>query len=292
MQRHLLFFLFFLSAATAFAQTPTVADSADAAYQKQDYASARDFYLQAREQFYAAKNDKEWKRTTEQIVRCSTALGETERAVLEYLLLCRKTLEPPLDCVPLPWFVPVKNTLGVRPHEKGAEDFLEVKIPCLAGELLAAATLSVSADNAKRLRGIQRLRELSQIQNTPKAAETVPLLAAALLWKQRIPTLKKAEELRVLKHLAETLPENQRFGVYFLLGNATQQVGDLETAVLYWMRIPILFPEQKPLAKESLHNAAAALEKLGRKEQSVRLRSGDTRIYSAPQIFRLCLGND
>lgn len=250
------------------------ADEADKAFAEKKYALARDLYDRDRNIFYEKKQDDLWKQATAQIVRCSTALDDTERAVQEYFLLCRKEQVPPLALIPLPWFVPVKPPAGVRPYEKAAEDYLNDSVNASsAGKLLAASVLSLCADNAKRLRGSEVLRQLALETDSGEPQRQVMLLARAFRWKQQLPTFRDAADLKSLQKVLEQIPESQRAGPYFLLAEVAGQVHEDELAVLYGMRVPILFPENQPLALESLRRSADALDKLGRTEQALKIRS-------------------
>ncbi|MDR2115723.1 MAG: hypothetical protein LBP87_05015 [Planctomycetaceae bacterium] len=296
-------FLFFCITPTAGA---TEISEGDAAFARKNYAAALELYSQARQN----QNDHNWKRLTIQIVRCCLAQGKTERAVQEYFLLCRVDPAPPLEWIPLPWFVPIETATGRGLREKNAENWLDplqTKSPNLAATLLAAATLSVSPDSAKQLRGYQLLRNLAKALETSETSSTSPktpesqesaaqhhlqhhvaLLATALCWKQRIPTLKKQSAqnqsaqnqspLTPLRRILDQIPEPYQAGPLFLFGQAARIVGDHETAVLTWMRIPILYSENVPLSIEALGEAALSLEKLGRFDQAKQLQTERLRL--------------
>lgn len=270
------------------AETPS--SDADIAFEKQDFVTARESYIRQREQFRDAEHVERWKKTTTQIVRCSTALGDAERAVEEYFLLCRVEPSTPLDHIPLPWFTPLNSSTGTQPRMKTAEDWLDplqTKIRSPSATLLAATVLATGRDNAKRLRGLQILRDLASLpeSSTPESdTKTDPKdknaslqrqtgqLANVLLWKQQIPRLRSKNDLAPLRRQLEQLPESLRAGPWFLFGQAARQAGEHEDAVLAWMRVPILYPENRPLAAEALREAAKSLEKLDRVEQAEKLR--------------------
>jgi tetratricopeptide (TPR) repeat protein len=299
---------FFFFCVTAISESAEISE-ADTVFAQKHYAAALELYSEARQ---TQKDD--WKRLTIQIIRCCLAQGETERAVQEYFLLCRVDPTPPLEWIPLPWFVPVETAIGMSLREKTAEDWLDPlqkKPSNLAATLLAAGTLSASPDQTKRIRGYQLLRELEAILETPisetpkletpkletpklkpksekersnktsnptsDVQETafrrhISLLAIALRWKQRIPKLRTQTELTPLRRILDQIPEPFRAGPLFLFGQAARTVGDHETAVLHWMRIPILYSENTPLSVEALRESALSLEKLGRFDQAERLR--------------------
>ena len=243
-------------------------DAADDAFQQRKFETARDLYGQARDK--KETNHQRWLQYTAQIVRCHTALGETDQAVSEFFYLC--SVDPQTtfyDCIPLPWNPPFVVPGASSPVEKTAEDVLDsIKNPRPgpAAMLLAAGILSVSPQPDKRNRGLNLLGKLAQ-QEGPAAQ-----LAAAMLWKQRIPTLRTANELAILENAIERIPEPYRAGPYFLLARAANAVGEREKAVLYWMRLPIFYSNDKLLAEAAVREAATALEKLGRYDQATRLR--------------------
>jgi tetratricopeptide (TPR) repeat protein len=301
MKFYIAFFLFYVSIILGISESAEISE-ADLVFARKNYAAALELYRQARQIPQTPLDD--WKRLTIQIIRCCLAQGETERAVLEYFLLCRVDPTPPLEWIPLPWFVPVETAIGMSLREQTAEKWLDPlqakPSNNLAATLLAAGTLSVSPDQTKRLRGYQLLHELETILETPtleskpesklepkpekeksnKMPEVqdamfrrhISLLATALRWKQRISTLRNQTELTPFRRILDQIPEPLRAGPLFLFGQAVRRVGDHETAVLYWMRIPILYSENTLLAVEALRESALSLEKLGRFDQAERLR--------------------
>lgn len=264
------------------AQTVSEFSEADAAFHHKNFAAARELYTQTREKL----RSQQWFHATVRIVRCCNALGDTDRAVQEYFLLCRvDSVSVPLDCMPLPWFVPLDNLAGTQIREKTAEEFLDplkTRQPGHAATLLAAGILSVSRDSGRKSRGLDLLRDMAStleagsteavaVDKKSDTARNCALLARFLLWKQRIPTLQQ-RDLKSLERFRAQLPETLQAGPCFLLGQAARQVGDHESAVLYWMRVAVLYPEQRQLARESLREAAKSLEKLGRNAQADHLR--------------------
>ena len=249
--KHALFLFLFLSA-SLFAEEP-----ADIAFQKKDYATAKILYGEARN-----KDKANWLRYSAQIVRCCMALGDSDQAVLEFFVICRDDPQTALyDCIPLPWNPPPTAPGAPKIIEKMATEFLDPlknRSPGEAAVLLAAGVLSVSAQATDRERGLTKLRQLASMEGS------VAQLASAMLWKQKIPTLRTPNELAFLENAVERMPEPLRAGPYFLLGQAAKSVGDREKAVLYWMRLPILYSEQKLLVDAAVTEAADALEKLGR----------------------------
>lgn len=281
--------LFLVVSVPVLGQTGTIRE-ADKAFEQREYAVARGLYSQSRDVIRSGneKDREEWKRLTTQIVRCQTALGNMEQATEEYFLLCRLDPLTPLDGIPLPWFVPLDAKQLKPAREKTAEDWLDPMKSTLRGPsatLLAAAILSTSNHPAKNSKGKQHLRNLVNAFDTQpgddkktredkaqRIQREVALLAGILLWPaERIPKLRKTSDLLPLQRILEQLPENQRAGPYFLYGRAARQVGQSEDAVIAWMRVPILYPENRPLAAEALREAADVLKSLGRTDQAETL---------------------
>jgi hypothetical protein len=266
---------------------------AEIEFAKKNYAAAKQLYSEQRDSLRNKEMQKEqrdslWLSAGEQIVRCLTAMNDNEQAAEEYFLLCRVEPLMSLDAVPLPWFIPLELKSGTKPRETTADNILDrlktpqSKIESPGAILLAAGILSVSNNPLKQQGGKQRLRQLADSLETelnPKEKSNLlyqrqqeaALLARVMLWKEQIPLLKTADDLIPLKRLLHKISEPQRAGAYFLLGNAARQTGQSEEAVLLWMRIPILYGYNRPLAAEALRETIIELKKLGRNEQAETL---------------------
>jgi len=267
---------------------------AETEFGKKNYAAAKQLYSDLRDSLRNKEMPKEqqrslWLSAGEQIVRSLTAMNDNEQAAEEYFLLCQVEPLMTLDTIPLPWFVSleIKNA-GTKPRETTAENiFNPMKTPQSKTEspgaiLLAAGILSVSNTPLKQQNGKQRLRQLAaslETEPNPKEKNNLlyqrqqeaALLARIMLWKEQIPMLKTADDLIPLKRLLQRVPEPQRAGAYFLLGNAARQTGQSEESILSWMRVPIQYEYHRPLAAEALRETIAELKKLGRNEQAERL---------------------
>ncbi len=286
-------FSVFCYAAFALAQK-TPQQEADEAFAHHEYKTALELYSRLRDAAALSKSSEskssDWAVYAAQVVRCHTALTDQEQAAQEYFLLCANTPPEnvPLDCIPLPWFTPAASLpMGMRPPEKTALDRLDTlkfKSPGPAATLLAAAVLANSTDAGRRSRGMTLLRNLESMpleqteektdQNStrPEQQRCVSLLASAFLWKQRIPLLRGKQDLIPLQKTLDRLPETLRAGPYFLYGLAARQAGEYDSAVLAWMRLPILFGDQRVLCVESLREASKTLDTLDRSEQATALR--------------------
>jgi hypothetical protein len=274
---------------------------AETEYAKKNYQAAYQLYSETRDKLRGQNLPKEqfrslWLAAGEQIVRCLIAMNDNAQASEEYFLLCR--VEPLMspDVIPLPWFVsPAPQNSGqnsdTKPREATAENILDPlqktknehsKTESPAAILLAAGILSVSNNPVKQQTGRQQLRQLAAtLENEVDSKEKnnllfrrqyeAALLAKVLLWKEQIPLVKTADDLLPMKRLLKKISEPQRAGAYFLLGNAARQAGQPEQAILFWMRVPVLYEYNRPLAAKALKEAADELKKLGRREQAENL---------------------
>ena len=247
-------------------------------FDQRDLRTALALFIEYRDSIKGTEERQEWFSTTFQIIRCNKGLGHNNDANQQFFLLCHlEPLMPPLELMSLPW-AGTSGILDSSAIEKTAEDWL--KKPSIGGQFLAAAILSASAQPQRQSQGLSTLTQLSRTSFSDDAKQTaeqkyhrhVAVLASALLWKQRIPTIRSPNELAPLRNVLTMIPEPCQAGPLLLLGRAEAQAGEDEQAVLHWMRIPILFPDESPLAVEALESAAKSLEKLGRGDQAAGLR--------------------
>lgn len=215
--------------------------------------------------------------------------------VNQYFRLCRENpLTPPLEVMPLPWFQPPgRRLLAGSPLERSASDWLQQPYGLASppGQLLAAAILASSSTPASRARGEDLLKQLAKAPSKEEEEEAsasayetrlrVARLATALLWKSNEKMIlfdpdsakaaKNDREVLNREKLVAALPEPLRAGPYYLLGETYERLQRYDEAVLAWMRLPTAYPENRPLAAQSLFKAAQTLLKLGRPEQAATL---------------------
>ncbi|HBT77071.1 MAG TPA: hypothetical protein DEB39_09125 [Planctomycetaceae bacterium] len=263
-------------------------DPADEAFfNKKDYATALAIYEKARNTASETNRRQERQRQTVMIIRCLTALNQQDRAAREYYLLCRNDpFGAPLEYVPLPWFLPPGRALTATATEKTATDWLSQPhgLASPPGALLASATLFVSRFPENRALGEEHLRRLAsplppatgdrESEEIRKVRRDTARLATAFLWRSQeiFKDGKQAEqEVAAREKLVSSLEEPLRAGPYFLLGETYSRLARNEESLLARMRVPILYPESRPLASKSLLEAARTLKKTGRPEQADRL---------------------
>lgn len=239
-------------------------------------------------------------------IRCLTALGEQERAVRSFYALCRDNPERGhLEAAPIPWSPSSVPGALISPLEKLARDQLEQPDAGPTVSLLAAATLAGGISNDSRRRGMEELLRLSRPPQETEADRigaaverralriNVARLATVLLWRHKMPTGREADDLKEVEareRFIRHLPEQLRAGAWWMLGESYDRIDRREQAVLAWMRVPILYSENRPLAAKALIESARALDKLGRREEGRSLLREVKRDY--PDLHSLIVEAD
>jgi len=236
---------------------------ADALLAKGQFSQALALYGQARK-----TDPRPWvrRRITAGIVRCYDALGQTDRAGEEFLLLVRSdpdTLD--FDCIPLAWMTR-QPTLAM---EQTAGGWFRREEP--AARLLGASHLLTGPS---REAALMKLKEL-----TGSADRRIGLLATAQTWRTALITATD-EQIDGWRRTVEQMPEPLAAGPYYVLGLARGRREQWEPAALAMMRVPILYPDSRPLAARALLDAGHALKQLDRIPEAVRLYSEVIRRYA------------
>jgi tetratricopeptide (TPR) repeat protein len=199
------------------------------------------------------------------IINCYHSLEQDDRAGEMFSQLLRADpLTPYFDCIPLAW-MPRQPSLAV---EKAAAAWLGREEPAMV--LLGASHLLTSP---RRAAAIERLNQLAAGDQRPVAA-----IAAAQLWRTALATAGDAQ-LDGWGRTIDALPEKLQGGPYFVLGSARAQRKQWEPAALALLRVPILYPRDRPLAAQSLLDAARALQESGQESEAVRLYRELLRTY-------------
>ena len=278
MKHTVLFFILLMP--PCFAQSTTT--EADTAYRAGNYQVALELYR---------KENRPDERQRGMMVRSLQAVGRSQEAYQEFFTLCRiAPFSEHFDCIPLVWFSSRPFTpVGVTPEERLALEWLSPTTNPSGGDnpaasLLAASILLSNAQATHRSSVMERLEQLSFPGNATDREGTVrrqiALLAQMQLRRVQMATLKEESELAAWTVTVENLPDSLRAGPYYLLGLAYAKFQNDEKAVLCWMRLPILFPENRPLAAQSLQEAAKALRRLGREKEEQTLLNELKRDYA------------
>jgi tetratricopeptide (TPR) repeat protein len=235
---------------------------ADALLAKNQFDRALDLYIKAVE-----SEPRRWVRRqiVAQIVRCYDALDRPQRAGEAFLLLIRDDPQTPhFDCIPLAW-APRQPSTDL---ELAARQWLSREEP--AAQLLGASHLLTGRDRPEALRQLRRL--------AAGADRRIAGLALAQTWRAEAATAT-AEQIDGWGRLIEQMPEPLVAGPYFVLGSAQAERQQPEQAALALLRVAILYPQQRPLAAQSLVEAGRALEKLDQSKEALRLYREAIRTY-------------
>ncbi len=221
-----------------------------------DFEGALTLYDEAR-----AAETRAWvrRRIVAQIVRCYRALGQWEPAGKWFLevLLPADSHTPDFACIPLAW-VPGQPTFSL---ERTATEWLR-RDESPAAVLLGASHLM---STALRTEALERLNRLATDADPPIAQ-----LAQAQTWRAAAVTAD-ARRVAAWRDTLDQMPEALRAGPYYVMGLAEAHHQRWEAAALAWLRVPILYPEDRLLSARSLLDAGRALERLDRPQQAMRL---------------------
>jgi hypothetical protein len=225
----------------------------DELFSEAKFAEALDQYRGA-----VSLEQRPWvrRRLAAQAVWCYRNLGQQEYATSAFLTLASQDpATPHFDCIPLSW---TTAQPGVT-FERKLQTWLTDENPIAA--LLAASWLLTTRDRAA---ATETLRGLSNHSDS-----RVALLAQAQLWRTQQATAK-TEDVARWRATIERIPEPLRAGPYYLTGQTLARLG-AEEAPLVLLRVPVLYPQHRELAAESLLAAGRVLEKINRGEEATRL---------------------
>ena len=181
-------------------------------------------------------------------VCCYRNLQQLERANNGFLALCRSDPKTQhFDAIPLSW-----SSAGSNP-EWLAQARQQLSDPTPIARLIAASWLLTTNERAAATTVLQMLLG----EQDPR----VVFLAEAQLWRTRTLAPQAADVARWKERIA-AMPASLRGGPYLVLGQALARMGQSQEAIVAWMRIPILYPQQRQLAAEALFAAAGELAKL------------------------------
>ncbi|WP_146118683.1 tetratricopeptide repeat protein [Blastopirellula marina] len=163
-----------------------------------------------------------------------------------------------LDAIPLAWF-------GLPPdfeRDRAARTWLTMPSP--HAQLLGASWLLGTSDRSQAIEILGTLRR----SNLPQIA----LLAEAQLWQTKIVTVTADEVAQWEKQLAAGILRGAALaGPTLVVGKAWRQLDNDAQAALTLMRPPILYPDHRPVAAESLVQAGRSLERSGKTEDARRV---------------------
>jgi tetratricopeptide (TPR) repeat protein len=227
---------------------------AEEAFRQRRYQEAMALYRRAMDQ-----QPRRWvqRQIIAQVVWCYRGLEQPGPAGEAFLALIRDDPDTQLfDCIPLAWLPREADPQTVR----AARLWLERPEP--AAVLMGASHLLVGA---ARSEAIERLRQL-----VASPDRRIAQLANAQLWR----TAAAAADGRQLENWAEAIelmPENLRAGPLFVLGTAQLQNKQWEDAALSFLRVAIVYPQERALAAQALLGAARGLQEARQSVEAARL---------------------
>ncbi|HVU89208.1 MAG TPA: hypothetical protein VHD36_17920 [Pirellulales bacterium] len=233
--------------------TPTQL-AADELFARREYAEAVVKYEEA-----VRSEPRRWvqRKLVAQMIWCLRNLEQYRRASELFLALARD--DPAMlyfSCIPLRW-LPAQTPPDL---EKRCREWLVSDSPLAV--LLGASHLVSSAEQAEV---VKRLEVLAKAKDARIAA-----LARALTWNATFATASSKQLTQWADDL-ETFPDSVRAGPCFALGRAQAQQKQSADAALNLLRVPILYPEDRPLAAAALFAAGRALEDNEQADDALRL---------------------
>jgi len=215
----------------------------DELFARREYAAALAKYEEA-----VRAESRRWvqRRLVAQMIWCLRNVDQYRRAGELFLALARD--DPAMQyfaTIPLRWTT-------VQPsadEEKKSREWLASDNPVAI--LLGASHLLAGADRAEIAK---RLEALTTAKDPRIAA-----LAQALIWNASYATAT-TNQLSAWNAAVESFPESARSGPYFVLGRALAQHQQYEDAALDFLRVPLNYPDDRPLAAAALFHAGRSLE--------------------------------
>ena len=208
----------------------------------------------------ATQETRGWiqERIQARILLCLRAQGKWTAAATLFSEGVQKTnpASPYLSTIPLAW-----HTLELTPPLQGqATRFLESTFPL--ERLIGASWLLASPIRGKAIAVLQQLELNSN--------KELAILATAQLWRTKLP-IALAADLVQWKKTIDRLPLALQAGPLYVLGQLQKQQQATEHAVLTWMRVVILYPQNHQLNSEALLAAIGALHQLDKPTQALTL---------------------
>jgi len=140
------------------------------------------------------------------------------------------------------------------------EDGPAEKLP--AARLLGASWLLSTGQRAAATAVLDELAKSSDAR--------IAGLAQVQLWRTKLVTASPAEISRWLAQLEKMPPEIQAAG-WYVLGDLFSRQNQPEQAALAYLKVPLLFRQQRALAADALLAAGKQLEKMGQPSQAAGL---------------------
>ncbi len=141
----------------------------------------------------------------------------------------------------------------------------------LPAAVLLGASHLMATDRTEALRRLDRLIE--NLSKNEDKSDPVLLLAKAQRRRADLVTAD-APTLERWAEAIDAMPESLRAGPFFLLGRGWARLGETDRAVLAWLRVPILYPNQTTLADRARRLAAELKRNAGQTDEAERIELG------------------
>jgi tetratricopeptide (TPR) repeat protein len=184
--------------------------------------------------------------------------GQIESAVGEFLTIAASdSATIHFDTIPIAWrAAPPDATLETRAAQWLAAEKTQ------AARLLGASWL---LSTGQRVAATAALEELAK-SGDPRIAG----LSAIQLWRTKLVTAKPDEISRWLVQLEKMPTEIQASG-WYILGDLYSRQNQPEQAALAYLKVPLLYRQQRAMAADALLAAGKQLEKMGQTSQAAGL---------------------
>jgi tetratricopeptide (TPR) repeat protein len=238
-------------------ETPRGSDheAADRLYGEGKDAEAANLYRSA-----VQRESRVWvqRMILAQLTRCYRNLEQPDRAGDMFLTLLRSDPQTPwFDAIPLAW---TAQAPSAEFTQTAAAWMAATQSP--ASALLGASWLLSSSRREEALQTLVRLTS----SDDPRVAQ----LAEAQRWRTALVTATEDEVRRWGAHL-DRMDPSLRAGPSFVVGQALARLNQPEQSALAFLRVSILYPDQRGLAAESLLAAGQQLEKAADPDGAARL---------------------
>ena len=189
------------------------------------------------------------RRILAQCARCNRLMGDLEKAVDTFRIVYQDDPQTQyLGAIPLTW-QPGEPPLAFR---RKCEQWLSDPKVKPIQRLIAASWLLSGSKRAAATRGLQDLSG----DIDPRIAH----LANCQLWRNQVVRADAATLKRWRARLAK-MPKGIRFGAYYMIGLSLANQRQPKKAALEFLRVPIHYPDNRPLAAAASYAAARQMQK-------------------------------
>ena len=203
-------------------------------------------------------------------VQCLDATDQTDEALLEFLRLYKQDSQTRFfELIPLPWLLAKPYPAEARFGRK----LLESK-----NALLALISSSLMLVGSHRDEARQRLEQLATDSDS-----RIAQLATTQLWRDEW-LQANDQTLQRWSRQITSLPAGLRAGPLVVLAQAYDRTGDPDSAMINFMKLPILHPEKKSLSALALFRSSEILQDRGQKKLAASLRQELLRNYPTSQF--------